>query len=106
MIKPHSEGAVLSVKLTPKASKNALTRVEADVNGKSLLRASVTTVPENGKANAALIKLLSKKLGLPKTSIRLIAGEQSRYKTVLFEGEPGELILALSDKLRGLGLTN
>jgi len=98
-------GVTLRVKLTPGAARNALVRAEADDAGNSLLRATVTTVPEKGKANAALIKMLAKKLGLPKTSIRLIAGEQSRHKTVLFQGPPDELMQQLKDKFSALGLT-
>jgi len=104
MITARSDGVLLRVKLTPKASRNALVRTEANADGDPQLRASVTAVPEKGKANAALIKLLAKKLGLPKTSIRLIAGDQSRHKSILFEGEPGELKTVLSARLRILGL--
>jgi uncharacterized protein len=104
MLAAAKEGVTLRLKLTPKSSKNALVKIEADVDGKTHLKATVTAVPEKGKANTALIKLLSKKLGLPKTSIRLIAGEQSRYKTAHISGEPDTLITALNAKFRVLGL--
>jgi len=42
----------------------------------------VTEVPEKGKANAALIKLLAKKLGIAKTSITLVSGDTSRNKVL------------------------
>ena len=35
-----------------------------------------------GKANKALLKLLAKKLDLPKREIRIISGERSRTKTI------------------------
>ena len=104
MLIPVKDGVTLKVKLTPKAAKNALVRAEYDEGGNMLLRASVTAVPEKGKANAALIKLLAKKLGLPKTNIRLIAGEQSRHKTVLFAGAPDDLMKLLEAKFSALGL--
>jgi len=97
-------GVTLRLKLTPGAARNALVRVDADADGNAVLRAAVTTVPEKGKANAALIKMLAKKLGLPKTGIRLIAGEQSRYKTVFFEGPPDDLVKLLEAKFCALGL--
>ena len=98
------DGVRLNVRLTPSASRDALERTDEDADGQRRLRASVTTVPEKGKANAALIKLIAKKLRLPKSSIRLIAGEQSRNKTILIEGDPAELMIALDTKFRALGL--
>lgn len=100
----HAEGVQFAVRLTPKAAKDKLDRIDQDANGNARLRVTVTAVPENGKANAALIKLFSKKLRLPKTSIRLIAGDLNRNKTILVEGAPDELLDALDAKLRELGL--
>lgn len=97
------EGVRLLVRLTPNASKDSLDGPIDAADGVRL-KASVTAIPEKGKANASLAKLLAKKLRLPKTSIRLIAGEQSRNKTILIEGEPEELMSALDEKLRALGL--
>lgn len=105
MLQAHKNGVMLFIKLTPKASKNALVRIEKDTNGKSRLKATVTAVPEKGKANTALIKLLSKKLGLPKTSIELIAGDQSRLKTILLHGETAALEKILSERVVALGQT-
>lgn len=67
-------GAEIAVRVTPKASRNRIER-EGDV-----LRVYVTTVPENGKANAAVQKLLAKALGLPKSRLDLIRGATSRDK--------------------------
>lgn len=105
MLSKATGGVTLRVKLTPGAARNALVRTEQDDAGNALLRATVTTVPEKGKANAALIKMLAKKLGLPKTSIRLIAGEQSRHKTVLVMGPPDTLLKQLESKFSAQGLT-
>ena len=104
LLSANSSGVSFKLKLTPKAARNALVRIDRDVDNNGHLRASVTTVPEKGKANTALIKLLSKKLALPKTSIRLIAGELSRYKTVQIDGEPETLTNELKAKFRELGL--
>ena len=45
------------------------------------IRVYVTTVPEDGKANAAVTKLLAKALGLPKSALLLIRGQTGRDKT-------------------------
>ena len=68
------EGAEIAVRVTPKASRDRIL-VEDDA-----IRVYVTTVPEDGKANKAVVKLLSKALGLPKTRLDLIRGATSRDK--------------------------
>lgn len=67
-------GTEIACRVTPKASRNAITR-EGD-----LLRVYVTVVPEGGKANAAVIKLLAKALGVAKSRLVLLRGETSRDK--------------------------
>jgi len=66
----------------------------------------VTAISERGKANAALMGLLSKKLKLPKSSIRIIAGEQSRQKTILFEGEVDFLMTHIAARFKALDLAS
>ena len=68
------EGAEIAVRVTPKASRDRIL-FEADT-----IRVYVTTVPEDGKANKAVVKLLSKALGVPKTRLDLIRGATSRDK--------------------------
>lgn len=67
-------GAEISVRVTPKASRNAL------VSGDEGLRAYVTVVPEDGKANAAVVKLLAKALGVAKSRLTLVRGQTARDK--------------------------
>jgi hypothetical protein len=40
--------------------------------------------PHDGEANTALVKLLSKHFGIPKTSISIVCGQKSRTKTIQF----------------------
>lgn len=103
MLSAAKGGVILRLKLTPKSSRDALVRIDEDAQGRDQLCATVTAIPEKGKANAALIKLLAKKLGLPKTGITLIAGDQSRQKTVLITGNPDKLMTVLKAKFRALG---
>ncbi|HBZ45030.1 MAG TPA: hypothetical protein DEO85_13445 [Maritimibacter sp.] len=67
-------GREIAVRVTPKAARNAV------VEGAEGLRINVTTVPEDGKANKAVIKLLSSALGVPKSSLTLVRGATSRDK--------------------------
>lgn len=69
-------GRGFDVRVTPRASVNA---VRVDEGG--AIRVSVTCVPENGKANAAVIKLLARAIGVPKSRLTLIRGATSRDKS-------------------------
>lgn len=77
----------ITIKLTPKASKNAIQGWTEGPNGERILKACVTAVPEKGKANEALIDLLSKEWKLPKKAFSLIRGETDRLKLLKIEGK-------------------
>ncbi|MDZ4322962.1 MAG: DUF167 domain-containing protein [Alphaproteobacteria bacterium] len=68
------------VHLTPKTSQNKVEGWAEDVKGEKVLRVKVTAVPEDGKANDALIKLLGAFFKVPKSKISLIRGATSRIK--------------------------
>jgi uncharacterized protein YggU (UPF0235/DUF167 family) len=68
------EGTEIAVRVTPKASRDRIVVEEGQI------RIYVTTVPEDGKANAAVQKLLAKALGLPKSRLSLIRRQTSRDK--------------------------
>jgi uncharacterized protein YggU (UPF0235/DUF167 family) len=81
----------LAVRLAPKASRNRIEGVVAEADGGHVLKVSVTAVPEDGKANAALIKLLAKEWKLPKSAFDIAQGATDRRKSLFISGEPEEL---------------
>jgi uncharacterized protein (TIGR00251 family) len=89
------QGLRVMVRLTPKASRDAIQGVAADADGAGVLRAQVTAVPEDGKANAALIKLLSKAWKVPKTSLDIVSGATDRRKVIVISGDGAELLQRL-----------
>lgn len=72
----------LRVRVTPKASKEALEGVETGANGVEYLKLEVRAVPDKGQANAAVIKLVAKALGVPKSAVDLASGATGRIKTL------------------------
>ena len=50
------------------------------------LKIKVRAAPENGRANAAVVEVLAKALGLPKSALTLESGESSRHKRVCIRG--------------------
>lgn len=67
-------GRDIVVRVTPKAARNDVSVAEDG------LRVSVTAVPEDGKANAAVVKLLANALGVAKSRLTLVRGATSRDK--------------------------
>lgn len=86
-----ADGALVTVRLTPKSSANAIRGIAADADGSTHLKVTVTTIPEDGKANVALLKLLAKTWKLPKTSLTVASGATSRRKVVHIAGDPASL---------------
>ncbi len=74
-------GDRLQVRVTPKASSNRI-KVEYQEDGSQLIRVYVTTVPEDGKANKAVIKLLAKELGIAKSAFTITVGLTNRNKII------------------------
>ncbi len=77
-LRTTADGIVLPVRARAGGRTNALQGVHD-----GCLRVSVTTAPERGKANAAIIKLLAGCLGLSKSQIRLLRGQTSPRKEFL-----------------------
>jgi uncharacterized protein (TIGR00251 family) len=88
------------VRLTPKAGRDGIDGLKPTVDGGAELAVKVTAVPENGKANEALLRLLAKRLKLPVTALQLVAGATDRHKQILIEGDAALLQAALSSVLK------
>lgn len=80
-------GVKVAVRLTPRASRDRIDGMAAEADGSAVLKVSVTAIPEDGKANAALVKLLSKAWRLPKSSIDIVQGATDRRKLLLITGD-------------------
>lgn len=78
-------GYLLRIKLAPSSSFCGFRGIYADEKGNEFLKAAVTVVPEKGKANKELIRLLSKELGIAKSQITLISGETEHLKKLYLE---------------------
>ena len=88
-------GLRLMVRLTPKGGRDALGGLREIEPGEPLLLARVAAPPLEGQANAALIKLVAKAVGVPKSAVVIAAGETSRIKELEITGDPEALEPAL-----------
>ncbi len=81
------DGVRFDVMAKPKASRNAIIGVHDGA-----LKIAITAAPEKGKANKAIVNLLSRLLKIPKNSIKIVSGETSSRKIIAIEGVSSEMI--------------
>ncbi|PHS79537.1 MAG: hypothetical protein COB59_01050 [Rhodospirillaceae bacterium] len=89
------DGVKVRVRLKPSGRAICTDGVMQNVDGLSVLKATVTQVPENGKANLALIKLLAKEWKLAKSTLQVLQGHTSRNKVLHISGNADQLAKTL-----------
>lgn len=90
------DGIRLHLRVTPNAGVDRIEGLETRDDGSTALRVRVKAVPDKGKANAAVIALLAKALGIPRSAITLVAGDTARFKTLRIAGDPAALAASLA----------
>lgn len=81
-----AEGLRLAVRLTPRGGRDAIDGVEILSDGRPVLKVRVRAAPSEGEANAALIALLARELGVSRSSVTLATGATARVKLLAIEG--------------------
>lgn len=71
---------IINLHITPNSAKNQIIGWKEGAGGKKELKIKIAAPPEDGKANAELIKFLSKQWQVPKSSLEITGGETSRHK--------------------------
>jgi uncharacterized protein (TIGR00251 family) len=95
-IRDTPQGATFSVKVHPRARKNALSGELGDA-----LKISLTAPPVEGKANEACIAFLAEVLGVSRSSVTIVAGETNRQKVVRVAGVTAQQVQSCFKKLGG-----
>ena len=80
-INSSPNGVTFTVKVHPRAKKNAITGEVGDA-----LKVSLTAPPADGKANQACIDFFAKLLKVPRSSVTIAAGLTSRNKVIRVAG--------------------
>jgi len=96
----HGDRVRVSVRVTPKASRTGISGVEVDAEGNAYLKVRVTTPPEKGKANGAVIKLLAKQWGLAPRDLTVVTGDTARNKILEISGGATTLLRILNEWLK------
>lgn len=84
-------GLIVNVRVVPRASKSEIVGEHAGA-----LKVRIVAPPIDGAANAELVKVLSKKLNVPKSQIEIIGGQTSKQKQVRINGLNSKKLLNLS----------
>lgn len=73
--------ARITIYVQPRASKNEVAGLHGDA-----LKIRLTAPPVDNAANAALVEFIAGRVGVPKASVRVVAGATSRRKIVEIAG--------------------
>ena len=93
-----SGGLRLKVRLTPKSGRDSVEGI-AEAGGGAVLKVRVRAAASKGAANSALANVLASWLGVPKSSITVVAGMKQRLKTLLIAGDSQQLVDLVSARL-------
>ncbi len=80
-LRESGEGVSFTVKVQPRAKRNAITGVAGDA-----LKLALTAPPVEGKANEACVEFLAALLKVPRASVTIVAGRSGRSKRVRVVG--------------------
>ena len=81
VIRDTSHGATFSVRVQPRAKRNAITGEVGDA-----LKLALTAPPVEGRANEACVAFLAEILNVPRSSVTIAAGQSSRNKLIRVTG--------------------
>lgn len=79
----------LAIRVQARAKR---TEVAGEREGAVIIR--VSAPPVDGKANEAVCRLIARRLGVPKSAVRIVRGESARDKLVRVDGVSAERVRA------------
>jgi uncharacterized protein (TIGR00251 family) len=88
-------GIRLRLRVQPRSRREGPQGYVADADGRWALKFGVNAAPEDGKANAAIVAMLAKRLGVAKAAISVAAGAKDRRKLVDIQGPAADLLAQL-----------
>jgi uncharacterized protein YggU (UPF0235/DUF167 family) len=81
----------IRLRVAPGGSGGRIVGLAGEVDGGMALRVMVTAVAEDGKANAAVVKLLSRVWRVARSRFSIVAGGADRRKMLHLAGDPADL---------------
>lgn len=94
-LRKHQQGMLFKVFVQPRSSQNRIVGLHADS-----LKIKVTAPPVDGAANRMCIKFLAKCLSVSASALEIIAGHNSRTKTILLKSKAAPLTAKEKTRLK------
>ena len=73
-------GSLLAIRVTPRSARPGIGEWKTDPAGRPFLEVRVAAAPADGAANAEVVRMLAKVLGLARGDVRIVSGETARLK--------------------------
>jgi uncharacterized protein (TIGR00251 family) len=86
-LSPDAGGVCVAVRVTPRGGRDAVAGLVVDARGDERLAVKVRAAPADGEANTAVLALLARSFGVPKSAVTLLRGETGREKRIHIAGD-------------------
>jgi uncharacterized protein len=73
--------SIIDITVSPKSSRSKIT-----IDAQNQIKVYLNAPPVDGKANAELLSLFSKRLKIPKSNMEIISGEKGKKKRLAVYG--------------------
>ena len=98
----EANGLLVVIWLTPRGGCDAIDGIAQLADGRRVVKVRVRAAASEGEANAALVKLIARSLGVAVRDVSLIAGATARLKRVRVSGA-GATLAATLEKICAIG---
>jgi hypothetical protein len=95
-----AHGVTVAVHVTPRARRQRIEGITIDADGRRAIKVAVTAVPEDGKANEAVIALLARAWRVPKSTIAVRSGAAARRKVLEISGDGTALKKRIEESMK------
>ena len=95
----QADGLMLTVRLTPRGGRDAIDGIEQLADGRSVLKVRVRAAASEGEANAALVRLIAKTLGVPAARCAAWSPARARGSSGCRSPAPGATLAAALEKI-------
>jgi uncharacterized protein (TIGR00251 family) len=77
----------IAVRVTPRGGRDAIEGWTTDADGRPVLKVRVAAAAAEGQANAAVVALIARAVGRPKSAVRVVRGATARTKQLEIDGD-------------------
>jgi uncharacterized protein len=95
-------GLRVAIRVSPRSQADRVVGIIPTAAGGRAFKVTVSAIPQNGRANEALLQLLARDWDVPRRDLTIVQGASSRNKVVAIAGDPRRLIKKVTAAVAGL----